>query len=146
MELSQSIKAKIKAWEGCRLTAYRCPSGVLTIGYGHTGPDVIPGKQISREEADALFEADIERFAASVAPMVDGVGLRPCQFDALVSLAYNIGAGAFYRSTLLNMVRANPDDQAIRREFESWVYGNGRKLAGLVARRMEEANHYFGKI
>ena len=144
MELSQKIKQMIKEWEGCRLTAYRCPSGILTIGYGHTGPDVIPGCQISQSEADALFEADIQKFADSVAPMVRGVELRQCQFDALVSLAYNIGAGAFYRSTLLGMVRNNPDDQYIRRQFESWVYGNGKILPGLVTRRNQEANHYFG--
>lgn len=144
MELSQKIKRIIKEWEGCRLTAYRCPSGILTIGYGHTGPDVIPGRKISLPEAEALFETDIQKFADSVAPMVRGVELRQCQFDALVSLAYNIGAGAFYRSTLLGMVRDNPDNPDIRRQFESWVYGNGKKLSGLVARRNQEANHYFG--
>lgn len=91
MQLSTAIKKKIKAWEGCRLTAYRCPAGVLTIGYGHTGKDVTPGKKITQAEADALFDTDITKFAATVAPTFAGVRLNGNQFDALVSLSYNIG-------------------------------------------------------
>jgi len=49
----------IKGWEGCRLTAYKCPAGVLTIGYGHTGKDVKPGMKITQTQADALFETDV---------------------------------------------------------------------------------------
>lgn len=87
MELSQKIKQLIKSWEGCRLTAYRCPAGVLTIGYGHTGPDVAPGKRITQTEADALFDRDIARFASTVEPVFAGVKLSQSQFDALVSLS-----------------------------------------------------------
>lgn len=144
MELSQSIKSKIKAWEGCRLTAYRCPAGVLTIGYGHTGPDVTPGKCITQAEADALFEADIKKFADSVAAKLRGAKINNNQFDALVSLAYNIGIGAFQKSALLKRVMVNPADAAIKAEFAKWVHGGGKVLPGLVRRRTAEANHYFG--
>ncbi len=148
MELSQKIKTMIKGWEGCRLTAYRCPSGVLTIGYGHTGADVRPGMRITRGKADALFETDSARFASEVERVVGPVKLTGNQFDALVSLAYNIGTGALSRSTLLRRVRLNPSDPAIRQEFMKHVNGrvNGvlKRLPGLERRRREEADHYFG--
>ena len=146
MELSQSIKSKIKAWEGCRLTAYRCPAGVLTIGYGHTGPDVTTGKRITQAEADALFEADIKKFTDSVTVKLRGAKINNNQFDALASLAYNIGIGAFQKSTLFKKVMTDPADPTIRTEFAKWIRGGGKILSGLVKRRTEEANHYFGQI
>lgn len=146
MELSQSIKTKITAWEGCRLAAYRCPSGVPTIGYGHTGADVYLGLTISQERAEKLFDADIARFARHVEKLLSGISLTGNQFDALVSLAYNIGAGAFELSTLLSKVRRDPNDHTIRAEFAKWVHGGGKVLPGLVKRRTAEANHYFGQI
>lgn len=146
MQLSTTIKKKIKAWEGCRLNAYRCPAGVLTIGYGHTGPDVTLGKRITQAEADALFETDIKKFADGVAAKLRGARINNNQFDALVSLAYNIGIGAFQKSTLFNKVMAAPTDPTIRAEFAKWVRGGGKVLPGLVKRRTAEANHYFGQI
>ena len=149
MKLTNEIRAKIMQWEGCRLTAYRCPAGVLTIGYGHTGPDVTPGKTISAAEAVKLFNADIDRFAAQIEPLVSGVSLTERQFDALVSLAYNIGVGNLRSSTVLKLVKANPDDPAIRSAFMRWtkatVGGTLKELPGLVRRRAEEADHYFKK-
>lgn len=150
MELSQSIKTKIKAWEGCRLTAYRCPAGVLTIGYGHTGSDVTPGKKITQAEADALFDTDITKFAATVAPTFAGVQLSGNQFDALVSLSYNIGSLSVKAPTLVRKVKADPDDPTIRAEFMKHVNArvNGvlKPLPGLMKRRTAEADHYFGKV
>lgn len=143
MELSKFIKDKIKAWEGCELTAYRCAAGVLTIGYGHTGPDVKPGMRITQDKANELFEADIRRFAASVEPLLAGITLNNAQFDALVSLAYNIGPGRLAGSTLLRKVKANPADPGIRSEFLRFVYAGGKVLSGLVKRRDAEAKHYF---
>lgn len=142
MQLSRKIKEMIKAWEGCRLTAYRCPSGVATIGYGHT-KGVKLGQRITQAQADALFEADINEFAAAVTPLIGDVPVNNNQFDALVSLAYNIGTGALSRSTLLKKVKADPNDPTIRAEFARYVKGGGRVLPGLVKRRTAEANHYF---
>lgn len=150
MELSNKIKEMIKGWESCRLTAYICPAKVLTIGYGHTGADVTPGKKITQHEADALFDADIKRFADSVAPVFADVQLRGCQFDALVSLSYNIGSLTRKAPTLVSMVKANPSDPAIRAEFMKHVNArvNGvlKPLPGLIKRRAAEANHYFGQL
>lgn len=150
MELSQKIKQLIKGWEGCKLTAYRCPAGVLTIGYGHTGADVTPGKTITQEEADRLFDADVRKFAEKVAPLFSGVVLNNNQFDALVSLSYNIGSLSVKAPTLLRKVKANPNDPSIRAEFlkhvNARVNGVLKQLPGLMKRRTAEANHYFGQL
>lgn len=150
MELSQRIKEMIKGWEGCRLTAYRCVAGVLTIGYGHTGADVHPGMKITQAEADVLFDRDIRRFAATVEPTFADVRLSGCQFDALVSLSYNIGYLPKKAPSLVRMVKTDPNNPEIRAEFMKHVNAriNGvlKTLPGLVKRRTAEADHYFGKL
>lgn len=147
MNLTNEIRAKMMQWEGCRLKAYRCPAGVLTIGYGHTGPDVKPGMEITAPQAVALFNADVDKFAHSVEASLAGVTLKQKQFDAVVSLAYNIGLGGLKKSTLYRKVKANPDDPTIRAEFMKHVNArvNGvlKPLPGLVKRRRAEADHYF---
>ena len=117
MELSDKIKKMIKGWEGCRLTAYSCPAGVLTIGYGHTGSDVTAGKKITQSEADRLFDQDVKRFADKVAPLFAGVVLNNNQFDALVSLSYNKGSLCIMRPTLIRKVKAIPHDPSNREDF-----------------------------
>ena len=98
LRASANGRELIKSFEGLRLEAY--PDGAsYSVGYGHNG--VAAGTRITREEADALFDADLQRFEDAV-----NAGTRPSppsqgQFDALVSLAYNIGVGAFNQSTLL---------------------------------------------
>lgn len=147
MNLTNEIRAKMMQWEGCRLKAYRCPAGVLTIGYGHTGPDVKPGMEITAPQAVALFNADVDKFARSVEASLAGVSLKQKQFDAVVSLAYNIGLSGLKKSTLYRKVKANPDDPTIRTEFMKHVNAraNGvlKPLPGLVKRRRAEADHYF---
>ncbi len=143
MKPSESIKTKIKQFEGLCLTATRCPAGVPTIGYGHTGPEVQVGQKISREKADEIFNQDIEKFAAGVEKLLPK-GINQCKFDALVSFAFNCGLGSLQKSTLLKKVKANPEDKSIRDEFMRWVNAAGKKLPGLVKRRQVEADHYFG--
>lgn len=147
MILTNEIRAKMMQWEGCRLKAYRCPAGVLTIGYGHTGPDVTPGLEITASKAVALFNADVDKFVRSVEAVLKGTPVKQKQFDALVSLAYNIGLGNLKKSTLLKKVLANPADPSIRAEFmkhvNSRVNGVLKPLPGLVKRRAAEADHYF---
>ena len=131
----------IKRYEGLRLEAYRCPAGVWTIGYGHT-KGVYKGMKISKEEAEKLLQQDVSVFELQV---VNTVGkLAACKIDALVSFAYNVGVAAFRRSTLCRKVKANSDDATIRAEFGKWVYAGSKKLPGLVKRRAEEAEMYFG--
>lgn len=130
----------IKRNEGCELEAYRDVVGVLTIGYGHTGPDVVAGKRITQEQADALLAYDIRTFE-------DGVraASAPCpenQIGAMVSLAYNIGLGAFRGSTVLR--RHNSQDfRGAADAFLMWNKAGGRELTGLTRRRHEERALYL---
>ncbi len=119
------------------MEAAKCPAGVWTIGYGHTG-DVLPGQKISEAEAEQLLERDLRPIVAALPP-----GLTDNQRAALASLAFNIGLGAFGRSTLLRLVKQNPWDRRIEGEFLRWVYAGGKRLRGLENRRREEARIYF---
>lgn len=132
----------IKRFEGCRLEAYRCPAGVLTIGYGHTG-NVRQGQRITQTDADRLLREDAARIEEDVRITLGGLRLSACKMDALVSFAFNVGVGAFGTSTLARKVKANPDDASIRSEFLRWVFAGGKRLQGLVRRREEEAKMYF---
>lgn len=132
----------IKRFEGCRLEAYRCPVGVLTIGYGHTG-NVRQGQRITQTDADRLLREDAAKIESGVRAALGSVRLADCKMDALVSFAFNVGVGAFGTSTLARKVKANPDDASIRSEFLRWVFAGGKRLQGLVRRREEEAKMYF---
>jgi lysozyme len=138
--------AIIKKHEGLRLSSYLCPAGVPTIGYGNTrypdGRKVILGEKLSSEkEATQLLLASLQSFEAAVNRHLPN--LNQCQFDALVSFTYNVGTGAFIKSTLLKKAKVNASDPSIVDEFQKWVRGGGKVLPGLVTRRREEANLYF---
>jgi GH24 family phage-related lysozyme (muramidase) len=93
----------LKTWEGCRLSAYPDPASggaPWTIGYGHTGPDVVPGLTITQQEADALLQKDVADAACAVERLLPGVSLLPRQRDALISFCFNVGVGALETSTL----------------------------------------------
>lgn len=149
MELSVKIKALVKRFEGCSLKANKCPAGVWTIGYGHTGADVHGGQSISQAQADKYFEQDLARSAEGVVRTFPGVALKQCQLEALASLSFNIGALSVKAPTLVRLVKNNPDDPAIRAAFmqhvNARVCGVLKQLPGLVKRRAAEADHYFGK-
>jgi Phage-related lysozyme (muraminidase) len=132
----------IKKYEGLRLKAYKCPAGVWTIGYGHTGADVAEGLEITEERADELLLSDIAQFENHVNSVVEST-IKQNQFDALVSFAFNLGGLSLKNSTLLKRVNANPIDPAISDELKRWVNEKGKPLAGLVKRRAEEAELYF---
>lgn len=128
---------KLKQWEGLRLAAYQDSGGVWTIGYGHTGQDVYRGKTITAAEAESLLVADVARFERAVDGAVK-VPLSDNQFGALVSLAFNIGEGAFARSTLVKKLNAG-DYDAVPAQLARWVYAGGKRVQGLVNRRAAEA-------
>lgn len=133
----------IKEREGFRPEAYLCPSGVPTIGYGHTA-GVREGQTCSESQAEKWLREDLAEAERAVTEFA-GDGLAQCRFDALVSFTFNVGAAALRRSTLLRKVKADPSDPTIRDEFGRWVYGGGRVLPGLVARRKAEADLYFSE-
>lgn len=140
MHLSQKGLDLIKQHESLRLTAYRCPAGVLTIGYGHTGPDVTEGLTITTGQADVLLRADVRTAEAEVNR--HSLSINQNQYDALVSLVFNIGSGNFRRSTLLRMLLVNPNSANIHQEWMKWVRGGGKILPGLTRRRTEELKRY----
>lgn len=127
--------------EGLRLTAYHDSRGVPTIGYGHTGvdvthADVTAGRTITHAEAEAFFRKDLERFELIVLRVTPAT-LTQGQFDALVSLAYNIGAVAFAGSTLVRKLKAG-DAKGACCEFVKWKKA-GADPDRLLARRAREA-------
>ena len=138
----------IKKHEGRKLTAYICPAGKPTIGYGNTfyanGKPVKMGDKITKLEAESLLVIVVNQFASRVLNVLKKP-VTQNQFDALVSFAYNTGIGNFSRSTLLRKVNANPNDATIAGEFAKWNKGGGVVLRGLTRRRKEESDLYFAK-
>lgn len=122
---------------GHQLKAYRCQAGVWTVGVGHTGPEVREGMTITREQSETLFKLDLVRFEATVRDAAGDVTLHPHEFDALVSLAFNIGAQAFKDSTLARRLRAG-DWHATQCQFTAWNRAAGVFNPGLLARRTRE--------
>ena len=140
MRLSQDGLNMVKKYEGLFTKAYVCPAGVLTIGYGHTGPDVKPGQRITEAQAEQLLRQDMGKFEAAVKRQVK-VPLTQGQFDALTSFTFNCGEGALKKSTLLKKLNAG-DHAGAQAEFQKWNKGGGRVLPGLVKRRAEEAQMF----
>lgn len=142
MKASEKAYSLIRQFEGLRLTAYKCPAGVWTIGYGHTS-GVVPGMTITKEQAEEFLRQDIA--SAENIVSVECLSLRQYQFDAMVSFVFNVGSGNFRKSTLLKKIKANPDDNSIMDEFLRWVYSKGVVLSGLQKRRLAEMRLYFSE-
>jgi len=141
----------IQQFEGLKLKAYAATESekqrnIWTIGYGNTtyldGSKVKKGDEITREQADLMFKQTANTFALDVAKLID-VCLTQNQFNALVSLSYNIGIGAFKDSTLLRMVNASPNNPSIKEQFLRWKYADGKVIQGLLNRRIKESEVYF---
>lgn len=134
--------ALIKSFEGVKLVGYKCPAGIPTIGYGHTGPEVKVGMKITQEQADALLANDLRKFEQGVEGFLDGVPASINQFAAMVSLAYNVGLAAFSRSSVLRHHRQGNRDLAAE-AFLLWNKANGVVLPGLTRRRKAERELYL---
>lgn len=131
----------IKSFEGLRLDAYPDPATggePWTIGYGHTG-GVKRGDRITQVQAEDFLRSDLKRFEAAVHRMAPRT--TQGQFDALVSLAFNVGERNLETSTLLKLHNAG-DHAGARGQFGRWVNAAGKRMAGLVRRREAEAALY----
>ena len=137
MTYSQTGLELTESFEGCRLSAYQDPRGIWTIGYGHTGPEVVSGLTWTLEQCQTALTKDILR-AVSVVNRLVVVSLPQAQFDALVDFTFNDGSGNFENSTLLKLVNAG-DTSGADLEFGKWVKSGGVVLSGLVRRRQAEA-------
>ena len=141
MKISNKGLELIKEFEGFSANAYLCPAKIPTIGYGNTfwedGRKVRIGEQISKSKALELLEFVANKdFADKIFPLIK-VQINQNQFDAMVSLAYNIGVGAFSNSTLLKRVNAK-DFIGASNEFLKWDKSGGKPLSGLTRRRQRE--------
>jgi len=158
MKTSATGRELIAAFEAEKLTGYLDAVHVPTIGYGHTEAAgglinytdgtttsrVIVGAKITSDEADRLLEADLRKFEA---PVARALTRKPSQeqFDALVSLAFNIGAGAVAKSSVVRRFNAG-DDIGAANAFLMWNKAGGKVLAGLTRRREAERALFLGRV
>lgn len=150
MDISTECLDLIALFEGFRADAYPDPVGVWTIGYGHT-KGVRPGMRITKLDALKLLERDADEKARDVQSLLRRTPAQ-CQFDALVSFAFNVGsdidadriAEGLGDSTLLRKFNAG-DDAGAHAEFGKWTHAGGKVLPGLVRRRRAEAAMFAGE-
>jgi lysozyme len=139
----------IKMFEGYKPKSYLCPASVVTIGWGSTmytdGRKIKLGDTINEQQAEELLMWELKNKSNAL----HGLTLNQNQFDSLVSFVYNLGVGAFAKSTLRKKILINPSDAAIKSEFMKWnkarVGGELIELKGLTRRRQSEAEMYFKK-
>lgn len=146
----------IEGEEGRRLKAYKDQAGIWTIGIGNTmykdGTKVKQGDVITDEQAWELLKWEVQNKAGAVVDLLHNIVLNQNQYDALISLAYNIGVGGFRGSTVLKRVRQNPKDPSIRDAFMMWDKVRNPKTGelevcqDLVRRRGREADLYFKPV
>lgn len=140
MEYSKKGLELTESFEGCKLEAYKDVVGIWTIGYGHTGPEVIPGLVIDQATAERFLKIDINSAISCVnscvsAPITQG------EFDALVDFVFNVGCSSFRRSTMLRMLNDGQYADAAK-QFGLWAYASGKAVAGLLRRREAEAREF----
>lgn len=131
MKTGQAGIKLITQFEGCRLTAYKCPAGVWTIGYGHT-QGVQPGQTITQAQAEQMLASDLGRYERNVNKYQDKYKWSQNEFDALVSFAYNIGG--------IDQLTAGGTRtrQEIADKMLLYNKANGKVLSGLTRRRQAE--------
>lgn len=139
----------IKMFEGYKAKSYLCPASVVTIGFGSTmyqdGRKIKIGDTINEDQGNQLLMWELKNKSISL----QGLNLNQNQFDSCLSFIYNLGIGAFAKSTLNKKILINPNDPTIKDEFMKWnkarVGGQLMVLKGLTRRRVAEAELYFKK-
>lgn len=153
LTLGTKGEALVKRWESYkqdlgdgRVQAYPDPAtggAPWTIGWGTTGPDVVKDTIWTREQAQDRFRQHVAEFSAGVAQALESAPTTQDQFDAMVSLAYNVGLGNFRGSTLLKKHKAG-DYAGAQAQFAVWNKAAGKVMKGLINRRADEAKLYGG--
>jgi lysozyme len=136
MNYSKDGMKLTEGFESCRLTAYPDLKGVWTIGYGHTGHEVVEGLTWTQEHADSELLADVQHAADCVTCVVK-IQITQDEFDALVDFTFNAGCHAFMTSTMLMKINAG-DITGAAEEFDRWDHASGKVVAGLLRRREAE--------
>jgi lysozyme len=143
-ELSKEGLAEIIAYEAIILTPYLDSVGVKTVGIGSTKSDIPDlaswpwDRKVTVDEAVRMFRAHVVKYAQSVNKALKQE-VTQYQFDALVSITYNIGTGGMAKSTFMKLVNAQAPASMVGKAFKSWNKGGGRVIQGLVNRRAKEA-------
>jgi len=136
--------AMLSFFEGVEYKPYKDVVGVLTVCYGHTGADIIPTKTYSESECLALLEKDLSKVRKGVDPLIK-VDIDDNTRAAIYSFAYNVGTGAFARSTMLKKLNAG-DIAGACNELKRWTYAGGKEWKGLITRREIENAVCLGKF
>ena len=136
----------IKKYEGFRPSVYTCPAGRYTIGYGSTwdriGDPITPEHpDITIEDAERLLRQEVAHVETALKRLVK-VGITENMFSALASFVYNVGSGAFQRSTMRMKLNRKNYEGCVK-EFPRWRMGGGKVLPGLVKRRKEEVSLFL---
>ena len=139
MRASQRLIDHIKKSETCALTAYQDTAKVWTIGYGHTA-GVKKGDRITLCQAEQFLKDDLSKFEA-VADKCKRIATQG-QYDAILDFIYNCGPTNFANSTLKKYIESGRKTWEIQEQFLRWVNSGGKKLGGLVTRRIWEANRW----
>lgn len=139
MKASQTLINAIKKFEACSLTAYQDSVGVWTIGYGHTN-GVKKGDKITQYQAEQFLKEDLAKFEA-IANKVKGLSTQG-RYDAVLDFIYNCGPANFNASTLKKYIEGGKKTWECQEQFLRWVNASGKKLGGLVTRRIWEANRF----
>lgn len=136
MKTGQAGIDLIKKFEGCHLTAYKCPAGVWTIGYGHTG-GVKEGQKISQAQAEAYLRADLEKYEKKVEKYAGTYRWSQNEFDAMISFAYNLGS--------IDKLTANGtrSKAVIVEKMLLYDKAGGKVLTGLTKRRQAEREMFL---
>ncbi len=138
----------VKKFEGLSLSSYRCPAGVWTIGYGSTrdknGNPIKPNMKITKEQAEALLIRDFNACKDELKKDKNLSKLSENAIDALTSLCYNIGIGAFKRSKCYKAIVAN-DLETVCKEWD-WFKANGKFMKGLARRRIAELGVFLENV
>ena len=137
MKTSQNGINLIKRFEGCKLTAYKCPAGVWTIAYGHTA-GVYSGMKITQQQADEFLKQDLVVYENHVNNL--NRSFNQNEFDALVSFCYNCGAGS------LQTLCKNRTNAQIADALLLYNKGGGKVLQGLVNRRKAERELFLKPV
>lgn len=137
----------IQQFEGLKLKAYKDSVGIWTIGFGNifnldTGKPIKEGDEITQETADRWLKIEVDNLQDKMRKIIT-VPLNNNQWTALTSLAYNIGFGAFKRSTLLRLLNAGASKEDVAKQILRWNKAGGKEIKGLTNRRQAEYNLFL---
>jgi lysozyme len=149
MKINRATADLVKEFEGFSAKAYKCPAGIWTIGYGTTaaaGVGITPkeGMTITRSDAEAYLHAALEKFASQIEDAITAP-INENEFGAFVSLAYNIGPGAFRKSSALRLFNEGDKTKAAN-ALLLWNKAGGKVLKGLTRRREAERKLFLTPV